>query len=198
VAITTRPGLPREAGILPRLGVSACLLGQEVRYDGGHKREPWLVRVLGKRATFLPVCPEVEAGLGVPRPPLRLERRGHGVRLVEPRSGTDLTARMREFAARRVEALAGLDLDGFVLKSRSPSCGLARVKVHGRRGAPRRDGRGVFAEALVCRLPGLPVVDEEGLRDRAVREEFLGRVFAHRRAQDASSGRRKPCRTAGS
>ena len=111
---------------------------------------------------------EVEVGMGVPRPPLHLVREPEGTRMREVASGLDHTERMRAFAQRRVEELAGLDLSGFVLKARSPSCGV-------------RDGPGLFAEALLEALPDLPVVEEEGLRDPAVRDRFVERVFSYRR-----------------
>jgi uncharacterized protein YbbK (DUF523 family) len=169
----------------PRVGVSACLLGERVRYDGGHKRDRWITGTLGRLVEFVPVCPEVEFGLGTPRPPIRLEQRGPGrVRLVEAASGEDLTVRMERYAARRVGALAKADLDGYILKANSPSCGPARVKVRtGRPGAPRRSGRGLFAAALLRGLPDLPVEDEERLGDPRVREEFLERVLARHRAR---------------
>lgn len=168
---------------LARVGVSACLLGQEVRWDGGHKLDRWIARALGARVVLVPVCPEVEIGLGIPRPPIRLEEGPGGrTRLVEPESGTDLTRRMERFAAARLRSLERAGLDGWVLKARSPSCGRDGVKLF-RPGSsrPRQAGRGLFAAALLERLPSLPVVEEEGLRDPRVRREFLSRVLEHRR-----------------
>jgi uncharacterized protein YbbK (DUF523 family) len=181
VEVTVTPERAAAARRPLRVGVSACLLGAEVRYDGGHKRDAWIVEVLGAYATFVPVCPEVEIGLGTPRPTIRLERRGRGVRLVEPAAGVDLTARMETYAARRAAALAGEDLDGYVLKSRSPSCGKERVKVREAGGAERSDGVGLFARALMARLPLLPVEEEGRLADARVRDDFVARLFAHRR-----------------
>jgi uncharacterized protein YbbK (DUF523 family) len=163
-----------------RLGVSACLLGERVRYDGGHKRDAFLTDVLGPHVDWVPVCPEVELGLGVPRATLRLEGRVSAPRLVQPASGEDLGARMRGYARRRVRALGRLQLDGYVLKRGSPSCGLLGVPVHRARGAPRA-GRGLFAAALTARLPGLPVEEEGRLADPALRARFLDRVFARAR-----------------
>lgn len=165
----------------PRIGISACLLGQEVRYDGGHRRDRFLTDVLGPYVRWVAVCPEVEIGLGTPRPPIRLERRCGEVRLVAPQSGTDLTDRMRGHAARRVAELAGLGLDGYVLKRSSPSCGVEGVELFGEGGAPRREGRGVFAAELMERLPTLPVEEEGRLNDPALRESFITRVFARLR-----------------
>jgi len=163
-----------------RLGVSACLLGERVRYDGGHKRDAFLTDVLGPHVEWVPVCPELEIGLGVPRPTLRLEGRTTAPRLVQESSGADLTARMRDYARRRAGELKRLELDGYVLKRGSPSCGLLRVPVHGHHGAPRA-GRGLFAAALTARLPRLPVEEEGRLGDAVLRARFLERVLARAR-----------------
>ncbi len=164
-----------------RIGVSACLLGQEVRYNGGHKRDAFLADTFGRYVEWVAVCPEVEVGMGTPRPPIRLERQGEEVRLVMPSTGEDYTDAMRSWAGRRVEALAGMDLDGYVLKKDSPSCGMERVKVYPGAGAPSKDGRGLFAEALMARLPDLPVEEEGRLNDPPLRENFIARVFVHHR-----------------
>jgi uncharacterized protein YbbK (DUF523 family) len=167
-----------------RIGISACLLGERVRYDGGHRRDAALVEALGAVATLVPVCPEVEIGLGTPREPIRLERRGGALRLVAPGSGADHTDAMRRYSARRLEDLAALDLSGFVLKARSPSCGLESVPVHEESGPadlPPGSGRGLFAEALLARFPDLPVEEEGRLADPDARARFIERVLAHRR-----------------
>ena len=171
-----------------RLGVSACLLGQRVRYDGDHKRNDALLRVLGDDVEWIPVCPEVELGLGVPRPPVVLVGAPRAPRLVEPESGRDLTVRMRRFARARVRQLAHLGLDGFILKSRSPSCGLRDVPVAMRDGR-RRGGRGLFAAELAERMRGLAIEEESRLADRRVRGRFVARVraAAQRRAKAASA-----------
>jgi len=167
-----------------RLGVSSCLLGQSVRYDGGHKRDSLLTDLLGPYVEWVPVCPEVELGLGIPREPIRLVRRGDEVRLVAERSGTDHTAAMRRLARRRVAELRSLDLSGYVFKKNSPSCGVERVRVHPEKpGPPRREGRGLFAAVLMEALPLLPVEEEERLRDPGLRESFVERLFAYRRLQ---------------
>jgi uncharacterized protein YbbK (DUF523 family) len=161
----------------PRVGVSACLLGEAVRWDGSHKRDAFLVEVLGPGVEWVAVCPEVELGLGAPRPPIRLEGDPSGPRLVIEANGTDLTARMREFAAVRLDQLARLDLDGYVLKARSPSCGLDDVPV---RGAGIM-AAGLFAAALRARFPDLAITDEGKLADAAALERFVTRVRASAR-----------------
>jgi uncharacterized protein YbbK (DUF523 family) len=174
-----------------RLGISACLLGQEVRWDGGHKRDPLVVGELGELVEWVPVCPEQELGLGVPREPIRLVGPASAPRLLGASSGRDHTGAMRRLAEARVRELARLDLDGYVTKKDSPSCGLAAVRVHsGRGGRPRREGVGAFTAVLVERLPRLPVVEEDALHDPVERQRFLERAFARARARRASRGAR--------
>lgn len=171
----TRPAAREEI----RIGISSCLLGERVRYDGGHKLDA-IAADLARFARLVPVCPEVELGLGTPREPIRLERRGRGVRLVAVASRLDHTQAMRRFAEARVRELERLDLSGYVLKKDSPSCGLERVWVwDGRRRA--RAGRGLFAATLVERMPLLPVEEEERLHDPSLFESFVERVLAYRR-----------------
>jgi uncharacterized protein YbgA (DUF1722 family)/uncharacterized protein YbbK (DUF523 family) len=166
-----------------RLGVSACLLGNPVRFDGGHKRDPFLTEGLARFVEWVPVCPEEEAGLGTPREAMRLVNRDRTARLVAVRSQRDLTDTLTDFAATRLPQLAALDLDGFVLKKDSPSCGLMRVKVYSTHGVPARTGRGLFAEALCAALPMLPVEEEGRLCDPVLREHFIERVYAARRVR---------------
>jgi uncharacterized protein YbgA (DUF1722 family)/uncharacterized protein YbbK (DUF523 family) len=172
-----------------RVGVSACLMGDEVRFDGGHKRNAWLRDVLGPFVSYLKVCPEVGIGLGIPRETLRLERADGELRMVAPKSGSDRTRAMRRYAKARVRALRKEDLSGFVLKKDSPSCGVFRVRVYEGEGPPRKDGRGLFAEALMEGMPLLPVEEEGRLNDPRLRENFIERVFAYRRLKDLFSSR---------
>lgn len=171
-----------------RIGVSACLLGHEVRYDGGHRRNRFVAESLARIATLVPVCPEVEVGMGTPREPVRLVRVGGEVRMVGSRSGTDHTEVVRRWAEARVRALEAEDLCGFVLKKDSPSCGLERVEVHSR-GGVSRSGRGLFAEMLRGRMPLLPMEEEGRLGDPRRRENFVERVFACRRLKDLLASR---------
>jgi len=163
-----------------RLGVSSCLLGEEVRYNGGHKHDRFLTDVLGPYVEWVPVCPEVEIGLGTPRPPIRLVQIGGETRLVAPDSGADHTEAMREYAERRVAELSSLDLAGYVLKKDSPSCGMERVKLY-REDRASREGVGMFAEALLRLMPFLPVEEEGRLNDPVLRENFVARIFAYER-----------------
>jgi uncharacterized protein YbgA (DUF1722 family)/uncharacterized protein YbbK (DUF523 family) len=171
-----------------RLGVSACLLGNEVRYDGGHKRHPFLTDVLGSFVEWVPVCPEVEAGFGTPREAMHLVRAGGDVRLVTVRTRQDVTAQLQRAVATRLRQLASLDLDGYVLKKDSPSCGLFRVKVYAGSEAGVRHGRGLFAAGLAEAQPLLPLEDEGRLNDPKLREAFIERVFAYRRLRELRSG----------
>ena len=171
----------------PRVGISRCLLGDGVRYDGGHKRDDLLLSLLGPLVQWVPVCPEVEVGMGTPREAIDLVASDDGVpagaarvRLVGVKSRTDWTRTMVTFSAARVRELLEQELDGYVLKADSPSCGLERVRVD-RDGGVSRDGRGLFAQALVIAFPDLPIEEERRLRDPAVCDEFIGQVVEHRR-----------------
>jgi uncharacterized protein YbgA (DUF1722 family)/uncharacterized protein YbbK (DUF523 family) len=172
-----------------RLGISACLLGERVRVDGGHKRDPFLVETLGQFVEWVPVCPEVESGMTAPRESLRLVQIGKEIRLITNKTAQDQTSTMRGYARRRLEELADADLCGFVLKKDSPTCGLERVKVYGTGGPPLKSGRGLFAEALVARLPRLPVEEEGRLNDPRLRENFIEQIFAYRRLRNLFASR---------
>jgi uncharacterized protein YbbK (DUF523 family)/uncharacterized protein YbgA (DUF1722 family) len=164
-----------------RLGVSSCLLGAEVRYNGGHSRDEFLARTLDPWVEWLPLCPEVEIGLGTPRETIRLTGSIDAPRLQAPRSGRDLTDAMQSWARQRVEEIAAARLHGYVLKKGSPSCGLYRVRVYDQRGMAQSQGRGLFAAILAERLPLLPLEEEGRLQDPALRENFLERAFTMRR-----------------
>ncbi len=171
-----------------RVGVSSCLLGREVRWNGGHKRDRFLTDQLAGYVEWVPVCPEVEAGLGVPRETLRLTREGDDLRLVSERSGRDETARLTAFSRHRVRELEGLDLCGYVLKKDSPSCGFERVRIWNAAGMPERRGRGLFAQALAEASPNLPIEEEGRLNDPRLRENWIERVFAYRRLRVLFAG----------
>ena len=164
-----------------RLGISSCLLGNHVRYDGGDKRAPLLSEVVGTRVEWVPVCPEVELGLGTPRPPMVLRRAAGGPRLWTPSTGDDHTRAMRRFAAERIARLTADGIAGYVLKSRSPSCGLRSVAVEDDARQRVATGSGLFASALCHRLPLVPLAEEQELEDPAALAQFLRRAFFYRR-----------------
>jgi uncharacterized protein YbgA (DUF1722 family)/uncharacterized protein YbbK (DUF523 family) len=177
-----------------RVGVSSCLLGETVRYDGGHKRDAFVTDVLGKFVEWVPVCPELESGLGVPRPPMRLVRDAGDVRMVEIATGIDRTRAVSRWASLRLRSLRALALCGYILKKDSPSCGMERVKVYGGAGVPQRDGTGIYARALREAFPDLPIEEEGRLRDPALRENFIERIFAYERLRAVFRGGWSPGR----
>ena len=167
-----------------RLGLSACLLGQAVRYDGGHKHDRFITETLGQYVDFVPVCPEVECGLSIPREAMRLVGDVGRPRLVTIRTQKDYTDQMLTWAARRVRELEAEDLVGFIFKSDSPSSGLERVKVYNDKGMPDKKGVGLFARAFMEHYPLLPVEDEGRLHDPKLRENFIEAIFTFKRWRD--------------
>jgi uncharacterized protein YbgA (DUF1722 family) len=178
-----------DANRAPRIGISACLLGEAVRFDGGHKRDAFLTDTFGRFVEWVPVCPEAECGLGTPREAMRLVRSHAGMRLLTVQSGRDITPQMDRYTARRTERLAEEDLCGFILKKDSPSCGLERVRIYDQQGVPSRTGRGRFAAGLLERFPRLPVEEEGRLSDPRLRENFVERVFAYSRLRHLFAAR---------
>jgi uncharacterized protein YbgA (DUF1722 family)/uncharacterized protein YbbK (DUF523 family) len=164
-----------------RLGISTCLLGEQVRYDGGHKWDRFLTDTLGKYVDFVPVCPEVECGLGIPREAMRLVGDPTNPQLITVRSGVDHTERMLDWARQRVVALESEDLCGFIFKSDSPSSGMERVKVYGPSGMPAKTGVGLFARTFMDHFPLLPVEEEGRLHDPKLRENFIEAIFTLKR-----------------
>ena len=167
-----------------RLGISRCLLGEEVRFDGGHKRDNFLTEVLGRYVEWVPVCPEVEAGLGIPREAMRLVGDPQGPRLVTIRTGKDHTRVLEMMTTTRIDELKNMDLSGYVFKNGSPSCGIERVRIYSEQGKLSRNGAGLFARAFIEQFPLIPVEEEGRLCDPALRENFIERVFCYRRWQD--------------
>jgi uncharacterized protein YbgA (DUF1722 family)/uncharacterized protein YbbK (DUF523 family) len=164
-----------------RLGVSTCLLGEQVRYDGGHKLDRFLVNILGEFVDWVPVCPEVEIGLPIPRESLRLVGDPEAPRLVAPKSGRDHTETMQAWARERLEQLAAVKLHGFIFKKNSPSSGLFRVRVYDQNGMPQRVGTGIFPREVMRRFPLLPLEEEGRLHDMRLRENFIERIFVYYR-----------------
>lgn len=165
-----------------KIGISACLLGEKVRYDGGHRLDRCLTGALGKFFTFVPVCPEVGSGLSTPREAMRLEGDPADPRLVTVETRIDLTQRVQSYCSEKVAELEREDLCGFICKKNSPSSGLHGVKVY-MDGMPTQEGRGLFAAELLRRFPSLPVEEEEALADPVSREKFVERVFRYARGK---------------
>ena len=164
-----------------KIGISSCLLGNEVRFDGGHKHDRYITGTLGTFFEFVPVCPEVECGLSVPRESMRLVGEPESPRLVTNKTGTDHTDEMNAWAHARTEQLAQENLCGFIFKSKSPSSGMERVKVYDKNSVPRAVGVGLFARAFMSRFPTLPVEEEGRLHDLVLRENFIESVFVYQR-----------------
>ncbi len=170
-----------------KLGISACLLGEKVRFDGSHQWDRFITGTLGKYVDFVPVCPEVECGFGVPREPMRLAGNPDNPRLITVRTGVDHTDRMINWAKKRVRELEAEELCGFIFKSDSPSSGLERVKVYNAQGVPVKKGVGLFARLFREHFPLLPVEDEGRLHDLNLRENFIQRLFAFKRWREVAS-----------
>lgn len=166
-----------------KIGISTCLLGEKVRYDGGHKLDRYITETLGQYFEYVPVCPEVEYGLPVPRESLRLVGDPASPRLMTARTGVDHTDGMKRFAERKLDDLEHEELCGFIFKSRSPSSGLKGVKVYAESGMPVRSAVGIFAAAFVGRNPLLPVIDDGRLHDPGLRETFIDAVSVYGRWQ---------------
>lgn len=167
-----------------RVLVSSCLLGEKVRYDGGHKRDPFLVETLGRFVEVVPVCPEAECGLPTPREAMRLAGDPAEPRLVTVKTGVDHTGKMQGWIRKKLQDLEGLDLCGYICKKGSPSSGMERVKVYGRNGIPANVGAGMFTKAFMEHFPLIPVEEEGRLQDPALRETFVERMFTLRRLRD--------------
>ncbi len=163
------------------LGTSSCLLGEKVRYDGGHKQHHYITDVLSRHFSFISVCPETECGMTVPRKALRLIGEPDNPKMVTVLSGEDSTICMNEWCARRITELKDLSMRGFIFKKNSPSCGLFRVKVYRDKGSPATGGRGLFANAIIKAFPLLPVEEEGRLADARLRENFIERVYSYDR-----------------
>ncbi|MFZ5758928.1 MAG: YbgA family protein [Thermodesulfobacteriota bacterium] len=166
-----------------KIGISACLTGANVRYNGGHSRDPYIMDTLGRYLDFVPICPESECGLGTPREAMRLVGDPARPRLITIRSKRDLTEQMHTWAARRVQEMEKENLCGFIFKSRSPSSGMERVKVYSMEPdkSPQTVGVGLFARAFMDHFPLLPVEDEGRLHDLGLRELFITRIFVYQR-----------------
>jgi uncharacterized protein YbgA (DUF1722 family)/uncharacterized protein YbbK (DUF523 family) len=174
-----------------KIGISSCLLGNPVRYDGGHKLDRFLVDTLGQYVEYVPVCPEVEVGFPVPREALRLVGDPGSPRLVTTQTKEDHTERMVTWARKRVRSLEGEGLCGFIFKSNSPSSGMERVKVYNDKGMAEKKGTGLFARVFMDHFPLVPVEDEGRLHDPKLRENFIEAIFTLKRWREMiGQGRR--------
>jgi uncharacterized protein YbbK (DUF523 family) len=162
-----------------RIGISACLLGENVRYDGGHKLDRFLTDTLGKYVEYVPICPEVECGLSVPREAMRLVGKPDSPRLMTQKTGIDYTEQMLGWARRRIAELRKENLCGYIFKSKSPSCAAAHIRVYDKTGDMlSMNGIGIWAREFMRAFPLLPVEDEVRLHDPELREKFIKRIFA--------------------
>jgi uncharacterized protein YbgA (DUF1722 family)/uncharacterized protein YbbK (DUF523 family) len=168
-----------------RLGVSTCLLGESVRFDGGHKWDRFITDTLGQYVEYVPVCPEVECGLGIPREAMRLVGDSHSPRLITVRTKVDHTDQMVKWGRQRVAELEKENLCGFIFKSKSPSSGMQRVKVYKENGIPANDGVGIFAGTFMEHFPLTPVEEEGRLHDPKLRENFIESIFAFKRWRES-------------
>lgn len=186
------PSLPAPEKLL--VGISACLLGDKVRFDGGHKHDRYITGTLGRFFDWHKVCPEVECGLPIPRETLRLVGPRENPRLITSHSGIDHTERMQAWCRRRLDEIEPFALCGFIFKSGSPSSGMQGVRVYDANGVPAKHGVGLFARAFMNRWPLLPVEDDGRLNDLPLRENFIERVFAYHRWREFLAGPPQPGR----
>jgi len=168
----------------PKLGISTCLLGENVRFDSGHKLDRYLTNLVGQFVDYIPVCPEVECGMSIPREAMRLVGDPDNPRLVTSRTGVDKTDQMLRWAKKRLDQLETENLCGYIFKSKSPSSGMRDVKVYDVNKMPSKKGVGIFARAFMDRFPLMPVEDEGRLNDAKLRENFIERIFVYKRWQD--------------
>jgi len=161
----------------PKIGISTCLMGEKVRYDGGHKLDRFIRNTLGKYVRFFPVCPEVECGMSVPREALRLEGDADNPRLMTQKTRRDYTEQMQEWGRNKLNKLEKENLDGYIFKSKSPSSGMQRIKVYNAKGHPAPNGVGIWARMFMDHFPLLPVEDDGRLNDPVLRENFISRIF---------------------
>jgi uncharacterized protein YbbK (DUF523 family) len=160
-----------------RLGISSCLMGNDVRYNGKEKRDPFLIDTFGPHVEWVPVCPEVECGLPVPREEMHLVRNPDTLRLVTKFTGQDHTDRLLEWAVKKLTTLEGMELSGFIFKCRSPSCGITDVEIHDLSGEPSHPGAGLFAGLFMERFPSIPAEDESRLHNPDLLRSFVQQAF---------------------
>ncbi len=162
---------------LIKIGISSCLLGNNVRYDGENSYDPFVIETLGLYAEYVPVCPETEVGMSIPREPIQLEGEPENPCLVTKRTRIDKTGLMKSWIKGRLDDLEKEGLCGYIFKNKSPSCGLYRVKVHGNDGTVRKKGSGLFAKAFGKHFPEIPVEEAQRLHDPKVCERFIESIL---------------------
>jgi len=175
-----------------RLGISACLLGEQVRFDGSHRLDRFLRDTLGRYIDYVPVCPEVECGLGIPREYMHLEGKPEAPRLITTKTRKDLTDRMVTWARQKVKELEHENLCGFIFKSDSPSSGMERVRIYGPSGMPQKNGVGIFAGIFMKQFPMFPTEEEGRLHDPILRENFIESIFVFKRWRELPESERQP------
>lgn len=173
-----------------KIGVSTCLLGENVRWNGGHARSRFVTDILSQFVEFVPVCPEVEAGFPVPRETFRLVGEPDSPRLITTKGKVDHTDHMQTWARNRVRKLEKADLCGFIFKKDSPNSGLYRVKVYNQKGMPLKQGTGIFAREFTRHFPRVPVEEDGRLNDPRLRENFIEQIFTMRRWRDLLADRK--------
>ncbi|MCP4112915.1 MAG: DUF523 domain-containing protein [Desulfobacteraceae bacterium] len=161
-----------------KVGISSCLLGQKVRYNGGHKLNPLITEIMGKYFEYVPVCPEVECGMGIPRETLCLK--GNPARLMTTETKKDYTEQMIKWAYKRIADLEKKQLCGFIFKKKSPSCGMKDVSIFNEKGKAVKKGTGIFARAFMSHFPFIPAEEEKSFCRPETRENFIEQVFAFR------------------
>ncbi|MCL0044802.1 DUF523 and DUF1722 domain-containing protein [Nitrospinaceae bacterium] len=167
-----------------KIGVSSCLLGEEVRWNGGHKKDRYVQAALDNYFEYVPTCPEVDVGMGIPRETVALYGVLEDHKMISKKSQTDWTSKMNTYMKGRISTLGKNDLCGYIFKSKSPSCGIGRVPIYSKFGSSKvRYGPGMFASSFMKTLPLIPVEDEGRLHDPVIRENFIVRVFCFNRLQ---------------
>lgn len=167
-----------------KIGISSCLLGNKVRYDGGHKLDPFIFKTLDQYFSFVPVCPEAECGFGIPREPMRLEGSFSNPRLITVLSRVDVTNKLLSWSKSKIRTLKSYDISGFIFKSRSPSCGISHIAVYNKKSRPVKKGQGIFVNMIIKHFPFIPYIDEKKFHDLKFRESFIEQVFVMKQLLD--------------
>jgi len=163
-----------------KIGISSCLLGKNVRYNGENKLDRFIVKILGHYFSYIPICPEVECGLGIPRLPMRLEGNPKRPKLVITSTNIDITKKMLSWSKEKVHKLEKEHLDGFIFKSRSPSCGILDLTVYRKKKSPPKKGQGLFVKMFKDHFPLIPIEEGERLHDPELLKSFFARILIYK------------------